>query len=73
MEFKHLKYAKQSYFEHFFDSIKYVKLGLKATFYFGVHSVYPDLYEHQGSDTVKQLNYILQEKIKKIQNVNEIN
>ena len=73
MEFKHLKYAKQSYFEHFKDSTKYVKLGLKATFYFGVHSVYPDLYEHQGSDTIKELNDLLQEKIKIIKNVNEIN
>ena len=65
MEFKHLKSVKQSYFNHFKDSIKYIKLGLKAVFYFGVHSVYPDLYEHQGSDTIKELNDILQEKIKK--------
>ncbi len=68
MEFKHLKYAKQSYLEHFKDSIKYVGLSLKASFYFTVHSIYPDLCEHKGSNTIKKLNDILQ---KKIQSINE--
>ena len=69
MEFKHLKYVKQSYFEHFEDSFEYVKLSLKATFYFAVHTIYPDLFEYQGSKTIKKLNDILQEKINKINEI----
>ena len=71
MTFKHLEYAKQSYIEHFKDSIKYVKFSLQAVFYFTVHSIYPDLFEHQGSDVIKKLNDILQEKINKIQKLND--
>ena len=69
MVFKHLEYAKQDYLEHFKDSMKYVGLSLQASFYFTIHSVYPDLCEHHGSDVIKKLNEMLQEKISKINQV----
>ena len=62
--------AKQDYFEHFKDSMKFVGMSLQASFYFTVHSVYPDAYEHQGSDVIKQLHSTLQAKLSNIQQDN---
>jgi hypothetical protein len=66
MHFKHLIYAKQGYFEHFYDSIRYSGKALKAFWYFTVHAFLPDFYDTNGSTCIKDLNDILQEKLSKI-------
>lgn len=53
---RHLKYAKQTYYRHFRDSIKYCKLSLKASFYFFIHSICPDIYTTHGSNTISELH-----------------
>jgi hypothetical protein len=68
MQSKHLIHAKQSYFEHFSDSISYSFKALKAVWFFTVHSIVPDFYQCNGSETIKELNDLLQEKISKIKN-----
>lgn len=67
MQFKHLIRAKQSYFKHFLDSISYSTKALKAFWFFTIHSFLPDFYESNGSDTIKELHNILQDKLLKIQ------
>ena len=66
MKFKHLVLAKQTYFEHFKDSISYSYKAFKASLFFLSHSIIPDLFEKDGSDIIKELNDLLQEKIRKI-------
>lgn len=68
MQSKHLTHAKQSYFEHFSDSISYSGKALKACFFFTVHAFYPNWYISDGSECIKELNDILQEKITKMKN-----
>jgi hypothetical protein len=65
MIFKHLEKAKQSYTTHFKDSIGFSLVALKASFYFLIHCIIPDFYERDGSNLIKELNEILQRKIKK--------
>ena len=64
----HLQKVKQGYYEHFFDAIYYCGISLKASFYFFIHSLFPDLFEFDGSNTIKQLNNILEKKKQKISN-----
>ena len=66
--FEHLQKVKQNYFEHFFDGIYYCRISLKASFYFFIHSLWPDLFEFDGSNTIKQLNNILEDKKRQISN-----
>jgi hypothetical protein len=68
MEFKHLKYAKQTYCQHFQDSIMYSGKALKASWYFTVHSFLPDCYQKEGSSCIKELNEILQKKHQELEN-----
>ncbi len=49
---KHLDNVKQSYREHFTDSIKYSWISLKCSFYFLCHAIYPDSYEKSGSESI---------------------
>lgn len=65
MIFKHLEKAKQNYTTHFKESITFSLTALKASFYFFIHCLIPDFYERDGSSLIKELNEILQEKIKK--------
>lgn len=60
--FRHLQKVKQTYFEHFFDGMYYCGISLKSSFYFFIHSLWPDLFEFDGSNTIKNLNDILEEK-----------
>ena len=63
--FIHLKQINQSYTEHFYDSMNYCCISFKASFYFFMHSVWPDIYEFDGSKTINDLNTILHEKKRK--------
>jgi hypothetical protein len=66
MEFKHLKYVKQGYFEHLFDSLYYSITSLKASIYFFINGLYPDLFEFNGSNEIQNLNTSITNKILKI-------
>lgn len=67
--FKHLNLVKQTYFEHFFDAISYSYMASKASFYFLIHSLWPDLFEFDGSKQIEKLNAILVHKKNKL-NIN---
>jgi len=64
--FGHLKRVNQTYIEHWFDAINYSFISLKASFYFFIHSFCPDLYEFDGSKTIKELNTNLEEKKRRL-------
>jgi hypothetical protein len=63
--FEHLKKVNQNYVDHFNDGINFSFMSLKATFYFLIHSLWPDFYECDGSKTIKELHNILEEKKRK--------
>jgi len=57
--FTHLNRVKQDYWSHCFDAMSYSFIAFKASFYFFVHSIYPDLFEFDGSREIENLNSIL--------------
>jgi hypothetical protein len=64
--FQHLIRVKQDYWSHCFDAMSYSFMALKASFYFFVHAVYPDIFEFDGSREIEILNNILISKKKKL-------
>jgi len=70
LHFEHLDSVGQSYTEHFCDSICYSWYSLKSAFYFFCHSIYPDIFERKGSDTLFKLNSMIEKKIDKIDKIN---
>lgn len=66
----HLESVSQTYTEHFSDSMYYSWSSFKGSFYFFAHGIYPDAFETNGSDSINNLNSILQNKIKHIKNIN---
>ena len=64
--YHHLTRVKQHYWEHFFDAISYSFMAFKASCYFFVHAIFPDLFEFDGSREIKNLNDILVSKSKKL-------
>lgn len=54
--FNHLNFMRQSYFFHFKQSIKYSFLAWKASFYFFIHAIYPDIFQHTASDIIVGIN-----------------
>lgn len=55
----HLIFARQTYFEHFLDSIKFSGLAFKACYYFTVHAIFPEYYITNGSRTISKLHDII--------------
>ncbi len=55
MMFQHLKEVKQNYIEHFFNAMLYSFLSLKASFYFFIHAIWPDIFQIDGS---RQILYL---------------
>jgi len=68
--FKHLEKVNQNYFEHFFDSINYFFYSIKASYFFLIHSIYPDFYETAGSQQIYELYILILDKYKKIEKEN---
>lgn len=68
--FNHLQKIQQGYYEHFCDAIFYSWTSFKASFCFFVHSFYPDLFESDGSNYIKCLKEIIDEKYRLINNKN---
>ena len=64
--FEHLKKVKQTYLEHFQDGTTFCYLSLKASFYFFIHALWPDIYEYNGSKTISHLHMIITEKKRKL-------
>lgn len=60
--FKHLAFANQTYFEHFYDAIKYAYISFSGSFYFFCHAFWPDIYVTKGSDTIHRLSETIHEK-----------
>lgn len=54
--FLHLQFRRQSYFSHFRQAIKYSMLTCKASFCFFIHAIYPDVFQHTGSDIIVGIN-----------------
>ena len=65
-KFNHLESVGQTYTEHLNDSMYYSWTAFKGSFYFFAHGIYPNAFETNGSDTIINLNSILQNKIKNI-------
>lgn len=63
--FNHLNFANQSYFEHFKDSISYCGQSIKASFFFFIHSIWPDFFTQSGSQCIHQLSETIQYKYNK--------
>lgn len=61
----HLQFAGQTYFEHFKDAMKYSYKSLKASFYFLVHALMPDVFTQSGSKCVHELSDTIKEKYNK--------
>jgi hypothetical protein len=64
--FLHLKYVKQTYFEHLLDAISYSFMAFKASGYFFIHAYWPDIFEFNGSKQIEELNNIITDKRNKI-------
>ena len=56
-QFKHLQELNITYTEHFKNSMSYSIQSLKASFYFFIHAIYPDVYLTNGSNTIKQFTF----------------
>ena len=59
--FKHLNTIKMNYNQHFKNSIYYSFTSLKASYYFLIHSIYPDIYTTSGTNTVRKLNNLIEQ------------
>ncbi len=66
--FVHLKKVKQSYFEHFWDAMKYAGMAFQAGFYFMIHGIYPDMCEWEGGMMIQKLFTIIENKKRKLVN-----
>lgn len=69
-QFNHLTSVSQTYTEHLGDSMNYSWSAFKGSFYFFAHGIYPNAFETNGSDTIINLNSIIQNKIKNIKERN---
>ncbi len=64
--FKHLDFASQTYHQHFKDAMRYSWTSCKCSFYFFVHAIWPDAFQHTGSDIIVELNDEILDKYKNI-------
>ena len=66
MIFRHLEEIQQTYFGHMKDALIYSFMAGKASIYFMIHSIYPDMMVCDGSETIRSLYQIIEEKKRKI-------
>ena len=64
MYFKHLRNVNQTYIEHFIDSLHYFFMAYKASMYFLIHAIYPDVFTRAGSEQIRLLHEEIQDKYK---------
>ena len=53
----HLSDNDISYFEHLKRSMKYSGKSIKASFFFFIHAIFPNVFETNGSDTIKEFTF----------------
>jgi len=70
--FFHLKEYKQSYLEHFYCSMKFSSQSFLASIIFFIHAIWPDIFQHTGSNMIASLNKKLKYRVKQ-ENDYEIN
>jgi hypothetical protein len=61
----HLDFAGQTYFEHFKDAMKYSCKSFKASFFFFIHALIPDIFTQSGSNCVHELSDTIKDKYNK--------
>ncbi len=61
-KFRHLERIRQTYKEHFEDALTYSFLSMKASCIFLIHSLYPDIYENEGGEIIKEINFRIEKK-----------
>jgi hypothetical protein len=66
MDFIHLKNVNQTYIEHFYDAMNFSFMSLRASFYFFIHAIWPDLFLTNGSKQIEKLHNIILSKTNKI-------
>lgn len=59
----HIKETNETYFEHMKSSLGFSLKALKASFYFTIHSIFPDSFQSSGSTEIFELSSILEKKI----------
>lgn len=59
--YQHLQKINQTYFQHLQNAFSYATQCQKASLYFMVHAIYPDIFVDNGSTTVKRLHERLQQ------------
>lgn len=52
---KHLKEKKLGYFKHMKHAFKLSIESLKATLYFFIHGIYPDVFKTSGSEKILKI------------------
>jgi hypothetical protein len=62
----HLEFVGQTYLEHFVDAMKYSYKSFKASLFFFIHALIPDLFTQSGSDCVHELSDTIKDKYDKI-------
>jgi hypothetical protein len=65
-KFIHLVKVNQTYIAHFIDSIQYSMKAQKASCYFFLHALYPDVCIKDGSQTISHLHYEISSKYSKV-------
>jgi fructose-bisphosphate aldolase class 1 len=62
--YQHLQKINQTYFQHLQNAFSYAAQCQKASLYFMVHAIYPDVFVDNGSTMVRCLNDVLQKSAK---------
>jgi hypothetical protein len=63
IKMEHLQMIKQTYYEHFQDSIYYGFSSWKASIYFFIHAFFPNQFQSHGSDIIFKLHNHLKSKL----------
>lgn len=66
MRFIHLEEIRQNYIEHMKDALRYSFMAGKASICFMIHAIYPDILVCDGSETIRSLYQMIEEKKRKI-------
>lgn len=61
--FTHLDVVNKGYFEHFKNSMKFSCMSLQSSFFFFCHAIWPDIFQHSGSETISDLHNIINQHI----------
>lgn len=54
--FVHLRFANQTYWQHFKSSMNYSWRAFSSSVYFFIHAFWPDIFQHHGSDGIVALS-----------------